>query len=410
VVFQRRRAIACRTWTIALAGFLLVGCNLAPRGSEGPPYVAGYPQEQYPRVEQCSVAALAASLGPLGKADEPPTQPLNILTVCASGASSPFTAGAVVGWTQSGNRPTFDVVAGTSSGAIVGAFAFLGPKYDPTLEKLATNTTTADLFHIRPLLYLLRDGAIASSRPLERLLETEINEAFLADLRDAHAQGRRLFIGTTNFDTKRLVIWDLGAIASSGRSDAAVLVRKILLATATWPGLLPAVEIPVHINGERRLEQHIDGGAAAQSFVQFGPTLGWPGADEPAPGWLAGSNLYVLAGGKLYPDPTPAPREFFGRILTGVSCLTNSLARADMHRWHALCLSSGMRFNLLALPNDYRSSEQSIWELDKAEMRRLFDAGHRLTSTGPVWRHTPPGAEPDEETIPRGALADATAP
>jgi hypothetical protein len=297
------------------------------------------------------------------------------------------------------------VVTGTSSGALVGAFAFLGPKYDPHLQRLFTNVSTADLLHIRPVRYLLRDGAIASPRPLEWLLEAEVNESFLADLREAHAQGRRLFVGTTNFDTKRLAVWDLGAIASSDRPEAAILVRKILLASVTWPGIMPPVAFQVDVDGRPCREQHIDGGATAQAFVRFGPMPGWPDPDEPAPGWLAGSHLYVLAGGKLYDAPAPAPRRFFGRILTGVSCLTNSLARADMHRLHALCLSSGMRFHLLALPQEYRGSSQSLLNLNPAEMHRLFEAGYQLTATGPAWRRTPPGAEPGEEEVPYGALA-----
>jgi hypothetical protein len=289
---------------------------------------------------------------------------------------------------------------------LVGAFAFLGPNYDCKLQKLFTDITTADLFRIRPVRCLLRDGALASAKPFERLLETEVNESFLADLRAAHAEGRRLFIGTTNFDTKRLVVWDLGAIASSDRPEAANLVRKILLASAAWPGLLPPVEIQVEVDGRLCREQHIDGGAAAQTFLRFGSTPGWPGPDEPTLGWLAGSNLYVLASGKLYEAPRPAPSGFFGRVLTGVSCLTTSLARADIHRLHSLCLSSGMRFHLLALPQEYVGPKQNILKLNPDEMHRLFEAGYRLTSTGPAWRRTPPGAEPGEEEVPHGALTD----
>jgi hypothetical protein len=300
------------------------------------------------------------------------------------------------------------VVTGTSGGALVGAFAFLGPKYDPHLQRLFSNLATSDLLRVRPVRYLLRDGAIGSPEPLERVLEAEVNESFLADLREAHTQGRRLFVGTTNLDTKRQVIWDLGAIASSDRPEAAVLVRKILLASTTWAGMMPPVEFQVEVDGRSCCEHHIDGGATAQAFVRFGPMPGWPNPEEPAPGWLAGSNLYVLAGGKLYRTPEPAPDRFFGRILAGVSCLTNSLARADMLRLHALCLSSGMRFHLLALPQDDPDRRPSLLQLDPAEMQRLFQVGYQLTATGPVWRRSPPGAELGEEEAPRGALAGSS--
>lgn len=368
-----------------------------------PTYTAQYPAEPYPLVEQPTVAALDASLGPLANAP-PRTKPLNALTVCAGGADTSFMAGALVGWTQSGTRPTFDVVTGISGGATVAAFAYLGPKYDSHLQRLFTRLSTSDLIHVKPVRYLIRDRAIASPEPLERLLEAEITDEFMADVREAHSQGRRLFIGTTNFETKRQVVWDIGAIASSGRPGTAVLIRKIMLASSTWAGIMPPVEITVDECGRSCREYHIDGGATAQAFVCFGPTPGWPNPGEPAPGWLAGSNLYVLAGGKLFGTAQPAPERFAGRIMTGISCLTHSLARADMNRLYALCESSGMRFHLLAVPADDPDRRPNLLNLDPTQTQRMFELGYQLTSTGPAWRRTPPGAEPGEEVVPRGAL------
>jgi hypothetical protein len=392
----------------AVAVAILAGCSHTSRRATVPTYTAQYPAEPFPPVEQPAVASLDSTLGPLASTGQPRVKPVHVLAVCAGGADTAFMAGAIVGWTQSGTRPTFDVVTGMSGGALVGAFAFLGPKYDCHLQRLFTNLSTSDLLRIRPVRYLIRDGAIGSPEPLERLLEAEVNESFLADLREAHAQGRRLFIGTTNFDTKRLVVWDLGAIASSDRPDVATLVRKILLASVTWAGMMPPVEIEVDVDGRRYCEHHIDGGATAQAFVRFGPTPGWPNPQEPAPGWLAGSNLYVLAGGKLYATPVPAPDRFFGRILSGISCLTNSLARADMYRLYALCLSSGMRFHLLAVPQDDPDTRPNLLKLNPAETQRMFQVGYRLTASGPNWRRTPPGAEPGEEEVPRGAVASSS--
>lgn len=417
VTMRGCRAVGGRAWALARAGCLLMaclltaclvaGCGLTERRAPAMPFVARHPGEAYPSIERPSLDGLAATLGALTDTSHARTKPINVLAVCAGGGNSAFNAGVLTGWSQAGARPTFDVVTGTSSGALIGVFAFLGPKYDAKLEKLFCGITTADLFEIRPVRCLIRDGAIASPRPLEQLLEAEINDAVLADLREAHAQGRRLFIGTTNFDTKRLVVWDLGAVASSGHPDASALVRRILLATCTWPGLLPPVEFLVPVDGAWRQEQHIDGGAAAQAFVRLGPTAGWPGPDESAPGWLAGSNLYVLAGGKLYDDRKPAPRSFFGRLFTGACCLIGSAARADICRLHVVCMSSGMRFHLLALPQDYVGVEQSIFRLNPEEMRRLYETGHRMALSGPAWRHVPPGGEPGEEETPHGAIADS---
>ncbi len=397
-------AVVCRACAVSLLGLLLAGCGLAPRRPPGLSYVLQRPAEAYPEIARPTTASIAAALGPPQVDSEPRTKPMNILAVCAGGMDSSFTAGAVVGWTKAGNRPTFDVVTGTSSGALVGAFAFLGPKYDDRMQAVFTELITTDLFRLRPVRNLLRDGALASPDPLERLIAAEITEEFMTDLRDAHAQGRRLFVGTTHVENKRLVVWDLGAIASSGRPDADVLVCKILLASVTWPGLLPPVDFLVEVDGKWRHEHHIDGGATAQVFVRFGPMAAWPTGDEPASGWMAGSNLFVLACGRLYEVPAPAPPKLLGRILGGVSCITGSLARGDMHRLYALSLASGMRFHLLSLPADYRGLDQNLLKVDRAEMRRLFDTGYKMTAARPTWRHTAPGIEPGEEEAPRGVV------
>src|SRR5262245_15037267 len=369
-------------------------------------YVAHRPSEPYPEITRPTTASIAAALGTPHVEPEPHTKPMKILAVCAGGMDGAFSAGAIAGWTKAGNRPTFDVVTGTSSGAMVGAFAFLGPKYDGRLEAVFTDLITADLFVVRPVrnLFLLRDGSLASPEPLERLIGAEITDEFLADLRAAHAQGRRLFVGTTNVETKRLVVWDLGAIASSDRPDVAVLVRKIMLASVTWPGLLPPVEFRVDADGQSRQEHHIDGGASAQAFLRFGPMRGWPGRDEASPGWISGSELYVLTSGRLYEPTRPSPPQLLGRVFSGVACMTGSLARADMYRLYAMSLASGMNFHLLALPADYRGVDQNLLTVDRTEVRRLFDAGFQMAASRTPWRHTAPGVEPGEEEAPRGAV------
>ena len=91
----------------------------------------------------------------------------------------------------------------------------------------------------------------------------------LCDVARAHAEGRRLYIGTTNVDTGRLVIWDMGAIASSGKPNSLALYRKIMLASASPPGFFPPVHIDVSVNGRNYTELHVDGGTTAQVFFRL---------------------------------------------------------------------------------------------------------------------------------------------
>jgi hypothetical protein len=310
----------------------------------------------------------------------------------------PFTGGVLVGWTKSGTRPNFDVVTGISGGALIGAFAFLGPKYDSQLQHLILTVRNSDVIKVRPVSCLLRDGSFGSAKPAEQLLRTEINDSFLADLRQAHAEGRRFFVGTINLYTKQLVTWDVGAIASSGRPDAGDLVRKVFLAAIAWPGLVPPVEFDVEVNGRRYHEQHYDGGLSAMTFLHLGPPPNSPERGSLVrPGWLAGSDLYVLANRKLYSDPAPVPKRALSRTMASLTVMFESLVRSDIARLYSFCAVSGMHFHLLAVPQECHEESLGMGNLYPADTRPLFEIGFQMGARSPLWQLAPPGGEPGED-------------
>jgi hypothetical protein len=388
---------------LVLAGVGVFGCKASPKGDPSLLHDASsQARESYPEVEKPVAEGLAAALAMPAGARPASPQPLQVLALTGGVAAAPFAAGVLVGWTDSGTRPTFDVVTGISSGALIGAYAFLGPKYDPNLKRLILTLTTSDLIKIQPLRHVFRDGAFGSAAPAERLIQSEVNDGFLADLRQAHAEGRRFFVGTMDLQTKQLVIWDIGAIVSSGRPDAADLVRKVFLAAISWPGLLPPIEFNVEANGHCYHEQHYDGGASAMAFVRFGPLPGWPQRGAPArPGWLKGSNLYVLACRKLYSDPAPVRKRALSRTLAYVAATFEALNRADLARLYSFCAVSGMQFHLLALPQEVPEEPLSFGNMFPKDARPLFETGYQMGANGPPWRLTPPGSEPGEEVVPR---------
>jgi hypothetical protein len=349
-------------------------------------------------VEKALADGLAAALTKLDKASPAELRPLHVLAVTGGAEGAPFTAGVLAGWTKSGTRPQFDVVTGISGGALIGAYAFLGPKYDSHLKRLALSLRASDLVKVRPVCCLLRYGAFASSKPSERLLQTEVNDCFLADLRQAHAEGRRFFVGTMNQYTKHLVTWDVGAIASSGRPDADELVRKVLLAAIAWPGLVAPVEFNVEVNGRCYHEEHCDGGLATMTFVRFGSLAGWTEQGARAgPGCLAGSDLYVLANRKLHAEPGPVPKGALPRTMNSLTAMFESRTRSDIARLYSLCSISGMRFHLLAVPQAFPEEPLGIGELYPREARQLFEIGYQMSAGCPPWRLTPPEAEPGDD-------------
>ena len=83
--------------------------------------------------------------------------------------------------------------------------------------------------------------------PLKKLFLNNFNEALLKRVAAAHAKGRRLYIGTTNIDTGQLIVWDMGAIASSSRSDKYQRFSDIIYASSAMPIFLPPQYISVDV-------------------------------------------------------------------------------------------------------------------------------------------------------------------
>ena len=89
----------------------------------------------------------------------------------------------------------------------------------------------------------------------------------MAAIAAEHERGRRLFIGITNLDAGRPVIWSIGAIAVSGHPRLAELISDVLLASASIPGVFPPVFIEVKAGGKSYKEIHVDGGTSSQVFL-----------------------------------------------------------------------------------------------------------------------------------------------
>jgi len=311
-----------------------------------------------------------------------------------------YTVGVLSGWTTIGTRPEFDVVTGISTGALIANYAFLGTSYDRQMVESYTSITNRDIYRKRLAPAALLTDATASSAPLKKMIEAQIDDQALAAVAQAHLAGRRLYVGTTNIDARRLVIWDMGAIATSGRPDAKELYRKVLLASASPPGFLPPVPIEVEVNGRRFTELHVDGGATTGLFLQASTLNINREAVKAGRQPLTGSDAYVIVAGKLYADPSCTDRRAMSIGESALHSLIYSQTRSELSRIHTLCLLSGMRFHMASIPEDMRIGSD-IMSFDRDELRRLYDAGYAAATGGRAWRDTPPGGEPYEQIQPR---------
>jgi len=314
------------------------------------------------------------------------------LALSGGGSNGAFGAGVLNGWTTAGTRPDFKVVTGISTGALIAPFAFLGPGYDEQLKTVYTTTRTHDILERLNIFRIIFQGeAFAHTTPLKQLIEIHFNADFLKAVSAAHNQGRRLYVGTTHMDAQTLVVWNMGAIANSGHPDALDLFQKIILASSSIPAAFPPVFIEVEVDGRRYDEMHTDGGTVTQVFFRAGTM------DLHAAARTAGrtqrdgyrGTLYVIRNGKLGPEPEQVKRrlpEISGRA---ISTMIKYTAFNELHRIQSNTDATNLGFRYAAIPDDFQSKAEEVF--DPREMKRLFELGYELGSTGSAWRDTPPG-------------------
>jgi hypothetical protein len=323
-----------------------------------------------------------------------PSPKKNILVVSGGGMFGAYPAGVLAGWTETGTRPEFDVVTGVSTGALVGVFAFLGPAYDDELRRYYTTITKDDIYKRRRFPAILFSESLADNTPLVRLVDAGITDERIAAVAAEHRKGRRLYIGTSDIDTRRAIVWDMGALAARNTPQDRQLIKDILVATAAIPGFFPPVKIPVTVDGVTYVERHVDGNTSSAMF--FVPPYVPPENRATLPTtWLHGSNVYALVAGKLYADPVPVKARTFRIAGTAISTVLYDQTRSDLHKLFLTSVLTGMSFNMTAIPQDLPMTSDST-DFDPVKMTTLFETGRQWARSGPTWRQTPPGYEPGE--------------
>ena len=193
-------------------------------------------------------------------------EPLNILALSGGGAYGAFGAGAVAGLTRTGSRPDFAVVTGVSVGALVAPYAFLGPAWDAELLDVFAGGLREDLLQSRGL-GVIFGSSLYSGKPLRQLVDAHLSDAMIEGIAREAKKGRLLLVATTDVVTGMPVVWDLGSIAMNGGPNARTLLRDVLVASASVPGMFPPVMIHVNNDGLAHDEAHVDGSATMPFFV-----------------------------------------------------------------------------------------------------------------------------------------------
>ncbi len=322
---------------------------------------------------------------------------LHILALSGGGENGAYGAGLLCGWTEAGTRPEFDLVTGISTGSLIAPLAFLGNDFDAQLRHGYTEIKPSQVFLKRGLFGILthRD-AVADSKPLQKLIAETVGEKEVAAIAREHRKGRRLLVMTTNLDAQKPVIWDIGAIATSGAPEAVQLIQKILLASASIPVAFPPVLFEVEAAGRRYDELHVDGGVMAQVF---GGALLLACATE---GRLAAPvDFYLIRNGRLNMQYEITRRKISAIAGRSISTLMKVQGGSDVLRAWMFSRSTGSRFHFISIPDEFQMELKEPF--DPEYMQALFDVGWQQALSGIPWQETPAGL--DEIKWPAGPQA-----
>jgi hypothetical protein len=303
------------------------------------------------------------------------------LAVSGGGDNGAFGAGIMNGWTEAGTRPEFRMVTGVSTGALIAPFAFLGPQYDQALREVYTTMTPERVFRARGLSAALFNDAMADTSPLADIIAKYADEKMFAAIAREYNEGRLLLIGTTDLDAQRPVIWNIGALAASGKPGALQLFHQILRASAAIPGLFQPVMIDVELDGKKYQEMHVDGGTIAQLFL-YPPSL-------EANRLLKRKRVaYIIRNARLDPDYAMAERRTVNIAGRAINTMLAASGHNDVMRTYFVSQRDGVDYNLAYIGSDFTLEKKG--EFEQAYMQALYQYGYDQAKAGREWHKLPP--------------------
>lgn len=301
----------------------------------------------------------------------------SVLLLSGGGANGAWGAGFLNGWTASGTRPVFDVVTGISTGSLISSYALIGSSGDSELKNAYTTVSNDQIFKKRFLpTALFSASSLRTTGPLKNLLTKYISDQVVDAVgKIFRKEGRVLLVGTVNFDSGAMVIWNMTKLAASSEPWRYDAYRRILLAAAAIPVVFPPVEIDQSL--------HVDGGTREQIFgatlsdaYQNAYSLFLAAASRTGEVVVASENeqpiAHLIINGQLglamaCPEPNILPL-----ALRAVEVLLNEGMIGNLYKIQSKMPSFALKIS--RIPDSFQITSDSS-DFDSKKMKDLFEAG-----------------------------------
>ncbi len=380
-VVRSRLSLQCLAMCIALAILTPGGCgvsrNFAP--PDGP-------------IGSRFVPAVSATT---------PSPVDSVLVISGGGAKGAFAAGLLNRWTQAGNRPKFTVVTGVSTGSLAAPFAFLGSEYDQNLARVYTAIDRSGIYRLQVVAGLFGADALATNEPLREQIEIELPPHLIARIAEEHHTGRRLYVATTDMDSKQQVVWDMGAIAVCGGPESVKLFHDVLLASAAIPIAFPPVPIDVNIDGQWKSELHTDGGVATNLLLPPN-VLGIQPYAQRSSTSEQHTDVFVIVNGQIEQRRKPVQPRLFSILTEGFSGAMALRDSYDLTEVFLICELASANFHYVSIP-DTLPEDAFDHSYTKENRQKIYAIGENVAASG-QWQRYPPSLLPKNSLPPRAGV------
>ncbi|MBW7968649.1 patatin-like phospholipase family protein [Bradyrhizobium sp. BR 10289] len=306
------------------------------------------------------------------------------LALSGGGADGAYGVGVLNGWSAAGTRPNFSVVSGVSTGGLIAPFAFLGRQYDDTLKEVYTSGIAESLLNDPSIMRVLFGSGLFGNTRLRELVARYVGPEILAQVARENARGRRLLIVTTDLDTQRTAIWDMGKIAAVGTPEALKLFRDVMAASASIPLVFPPIMIDAEGQGRKFQEMHVDGGVTAP-VLTLPEAMLFQGSRVPGAAKL---DIYILVNKKIERNFELVSNSTIDVASRSLSAITQSQTRSIIFSTYDFATRNQLGFHLSYIARDYPAPPSEGF--DTAYMRALYQYGYEKAASGQAWTSTLP--------------------